>query len=76
VIADIAEAGGAQERIGDGVQHDVGVGMAGEPARMVDTHAAQNERPARDEPMRIVASADADHSSSRYLCRQKPPPPA
>ena len=45
-----------------GVQHHVGVAVADQAARMVDAHAAEDERPARAEPVRVVADADAHDS--------------
>ena len=32
MLADVAEAGGAEQGVGDGVKHDVGVAVAGKPA--------------------------------------------
>ena len=58
-VADVAEAGGAEQGVGDGVQHDVGVAVAGEAARMLDADAAEQERPAGFEPVGVVSDADA-----------------
>ena len=33
MLADVAEAGGAEQGVGDGVEHDVGIAVAGEAAR-------------------------------------------
>src|SRR4051812_31947994 len=41
------------------MREDVAVGMAGEPARMLDRHAAEHERDAVNEGVGIDASADA-----------------
>ena len=32
MLADVAKPGRAEQRIGDGVEHDVGIAVAGEPA--------------------------------------------
>ena len=57
--ADVAEAGGAEQRVGERMGDDVTVGVADEPARMVDRDAAEHERDAVAERMRIDANADA-----------------
>jgi len=59
VPADIAERGGAQQRIADGVNQGVAVGVAqGAPVKR-NLHAAQNELAARHQAVEIVANADA-----------------
>ena len=45
-VADVAEAGGAEQGVGHGVQHDVGVAVAGQAARVLDADAAEDQRPA------------------------------
>jgi hypothetical protein len=47
-VTDVAEAGGAEQGVGDGVQNDVGVAMAEQAARVLDAHAAEDERSAGD----------------------------
>ena len=59
-LADVAEAGGAEQGVGDGVQHHVGVGMADQAARMLDADAAQDQRPAFGQPVRVVPDADPE----------------
>ena len=57
--ADVAQRGGAEHGIDDRVAHHVGIGM---PERAVlgrDRHAADDERPPFDQPVQIVAGADA-----------------
>ena len=56
--ADVAEAGGAEHRVGDRVADHVGVGVAERAALGRDRHAAEHQRPALDQPMQIVAGAD------------------
>ena len=60
-VADVAEAGGAEQGVGDGVQHHVGVGVADQPARVLDRHAAEDQRPALDQAVRVVPGTNADH---------------
>ena len=55
--ADIAAARGAQNRVGDCMAHDVRVRMAESAAIGRNGHAAEHERPARHEPMQVVAGA-------------------
>jgi len=57
---DVAEPGRSEERVGEGMRHDVSVRMADESPRMVDAHAAENERDALAERVRIDAEADAE----------------
>ena len=45
----------------NGVQHHVGVAVADQAARMLDAHAAEDQRPVRAKPMRVVTDADAEH---------------
>jgi len=52
--ADVAGAGGAQNRVGNGVTDRVGVGMSRETALERDRDASENQRPAFDEPMQVV----------------------
>ena len=59
-------AGGAEQGVGHGVQHDVGVGVADQPARVLDPDAAQDQGPALDQPVRVVTdphphAATSDH---------------
>ena len=51
-VADVAQASRAQQRVGQGMQHHVGVAVSRQSARMIDGHAAQDERTAPDQPMR------------------------
>ena len=58
-VADVAEAGRPQQRVGDGVQHHVGVAVADQAAAVLDADAAQHQRPAFRETVRVVTGADA-----------------
>ena len=51
--------GRAENRVGHGVAHDVGVRVAEQPAVEGDRHAAENQRPPLDQPVQVVAGADA-----------------
>ena len=57
--AEVAEAGGPEQRVGDGVERDVAVRVAGEARRAVDLDPAQAERRPGTERMAVVAEADA-----------------
>ena len=63
MLADVAEAGRAEERIGDGVQQRVRVRVAQQTARVRNRHPAQHQRPADHQRVRVPAFADAQ-------CRQ------
>ena len=54
MLADVAQPRRAEEGVGDGVQDDVGVGMAEQAAGVVDPDPAQDQRPPLDQPMRVV----------------------
>src|SRR5262249_55561426 len=62
-IADIAKPGGPEQGVGQGVQHDVGVAMPDEAAGVLDPHAAENQRSARRQPVRVVTQAYAHDTS-------------
>ena len=53
--AEVPEAGGAQQGVGDGVQDDVAVRVTVQARRAGDLDAAQAQRLARPERMRVVA---------------------
>ena len=56
--ADVAETGGAENRVGGRMARDVAVRMAERAAVGRERHAADDERPSVDEPVQIVARAD------------------
>ena len=58
-IADVAERRCAEERVDQGMAHDVGVGVPVEPALVLDRHAAEHERTSLDEAMRVEPGAHA-----------------
>ena len=71
--AEIGQAGGPEERVGDRVGDRVGVGVADEtPA--VERHAREHERciGASGEGMHVVTEADADAHGTCSTRRQSP----
>ena len=72
VLAAVAEAGSAQQRVDGGVREDVGIGVPGEPLlRARDLHPAEHQRAPRGEPVRVVADTrpGAHPSGSRRRSR-------
>ena len=59
VLADVAVADGAEQRVGEGMQPDVGVGVALEAMRVGDLHAAQPDVIAAREAVHVEAGAVA-----------------
>ena len=57
MLADVAQAGGAQQGVGHRVADDVGIGMAHQPARMLDPEPAQDQRPPLAQPMRVMTDS-------------------
>src|SRR5204863_3206140 len=52
---DIARGGCAEDRIGDGVADDIGIGVATQAALEGNRHTAEHERTAIDDSMQVVA---------------------
>src|SRR5208282_2480613 len=57
--SDVGAGDGAEQRVGDGVQQDVAVGMAAEALRVWQSHATDFEWNAGLEFVRVPAVADA-----------------
>ena len=57
--ADVLEPGGTEQRVGERVREHISVGVAGKPARVLDRHAAEHERHAVLERVRVEAGTDA-----------------
>ena len=57
--ADVAGAAGGEQRVGQRMQRDVGIGMAGQPAVMRDGDAAEHDVVARLEGVHVIAVAGA-----------------
>ena len=71
--ADVAAAGGAEQRVDHRVGEDVGVGVAGEAALVLDLDAAEDEPAALGEAVAVVADADAHRLNSRRPRRRAAP---
>ena len=72
VLADVAEASGAQQRVDRGVGEDVGVRVAGEAAlRTLHLHSPQHEAPALGETVRVVADAGVRAQPSGSMRRSR-----
>ena len=61
VLADVAERGRAEQRVDHRVGEHVGVGVAGEPLLVRDVDAAEDQRAAGRERVRVDPQAGADH---------------
>jgi pimeloyl-ACP methyl ester carboxylesterase len=59
VLADVAQPGRAEQRVGDRVGEDVGVGVAGEAGLVRDLHAAEDEPAPGRERVRVDPDAGA-----------------
>ena len=60
VLAEVAQGGGAEQGVDDRVRQHVGVGVALEPELGLERDAADHQRPAGDEAVRVVAEARAN----------------
>ena len=60
VLADVTERGGAEQRVDDRVRQHVGIGMTEQPVRVRDLDAADDQRPALDQLVAVVAEAGGD----------------
>ena len=67
MLADIAEAGGAEQSVGDGVKRDVGVAVAGKAALVGDRDAAEHDWPIAGKGVDVEA-----HASARNQCSGDP----
>jgi hypothetical protein len=56
---DVAQRGSAQQRIGDGVQQHIGVGMAQEAKVVRDAHATDDQLATGHQRVHIPALTDA-----------------
>jgi hypothetical protein len=63
-LADVAGAGGAEDRIGEGVRHRVGIRVPDEAVGVRHGDATEDERAPRDEAMGVVADPDAGHAAT------------
>ena len=71
MLADVAEAGGAEQGVGDRVKHDVGIAVAGEAAVVRDLDAAEHDRAFAGEGVDVEAHAGArDEPRRRAIARR------
>ena len=66
MLADIAQAGRPQERIGHRVADHVGVGMPDQAARVLDPEPSQDQRPPLAQSMRVVPDPDPHVAKLRH----------
>jgi hypothetical protein len=57
--AEIAEAGGAEEGVGDCVERGVAVGVALEARRSIDPYSTEEQRASRTEGMAVHTQPDS-----------------
>ena len=63
-LAEVAEPAGAEQGVDHRVGEDVGVGVAGEAAVVLDLDPAEHQRLALDQAVAVVADADPDAPSA------------
>ena len=63
-MADVAQPGGAEERIAQGMDEHVAVGMGREAVAVGDLHAAQDQPAAGGEGVDVETVADAHQGCS------------
>ena len=59
MVAEVPQSGGAEERIGDGVQDDVAVAMGFRPHGVEHVDAGEHQPPPFGEAVNIESDADA-----------------
>ena len=77
VAAHVARGGRAQQRVAHGVEQAVAVGVALQAALVGHAHAAEHERPARHQPVRVEAAGRRGARSRpqpRRAARPRPRP--
>jgi hypothetical protein len=57
-LANVAQRGGSQQGVGDGVQQDIGIAMADQVLVVGDVDPAEPERSARRKPMSVVPDSN------------------
>ena len=62
MLADVARADRAEQRVRDRVRENVCVGMTFQSAWVRDLHAAENQFSPFDEAVNVVADAGANHN--------------
>ena len=66
VLADVAQRRRAEQRIGQGVQQHVAVGVGDQPMFVGNAHAAEGDEVALAEAMHVVAMANS-HEKTPWL---------
>ena len=66
MMPDIAFADRAEQRIGNGMAEDVGIGMSLQSAVVRNLDAAENQFAALRQPMRVVTNAAANHAHHNF----------
>jgi len=59
MLADVTQRGRAEDRVGDRVQHAIGIAVADQAGAVGNLHAAQAERAFRSETVEIESGSDA-----------------
>ena len=68
MVADVAEIGGAEQRIADGVNEHIGIAVAEESECVLNVHTAQPQVATFDETMHVVTVTYSDvHVKMREL---------
>lgn len=70
MLADVAQAGGAEQGVGDGVKQRIGIGMAEEALIEGDIHSPQDEPTALHQLMDVIALAHPNVQSAHRLPRK------
>ncbi|MOA29028.1 hypothetical protein D3C78_1500150 [compost metagenome] len=64
---DIAQPRGAQQRVGNGVQQHIGIGMAHQTMRVRDRDTADDQRPAFNQGMHVKALPNAKRNAHSHF---------
>ena len=72
VRADVAERRRAKERVDEGVEKRVRVGVPVKPNLSRELHASEDETPALGEPVRVVSEADSHLTSPKIASGDYP----
>ena len=68
-IPDIGQTSGSQQRVGDRVEHHVGIAVAGKPFGVFNDDPAQDQPPFFHQSVNVVTDADTND-----IGHEKPPP--
>jgi hypothetical protein len=70
---DVAEGRSAQKGIADGVKQNIGIRVAQQASVEGNLHPAENKGSSRDQPVGIIAEADANHFAHLTFEVSRPP---